>query len=562
MKISRLDIKNYRSISTLQLEFPTYYSAISGKNDAGKTNVLTAIRGMFEGESPFYYNEEISLKDDLPKWITKDSKERSITIEAELLVFKDSDAGLYAFLTDYLALGEPGQHLTVRIKLTVSSDYPDGVEGLEVDGKTYERLKAQEVLNKLQSSRTFLFHDSTEFIHRATHYPRFAGLLFGQLAGTDSEKLEGAKAKLNTTLSTITKRQQKDISELLGRLKDKYKVGISLKQAFDPEYLPFSVTLGVEGVNVELENWGSGTQNRTWILLMLFKARRTSHSETSASKITPILVIEEPESFLHPSAQAEFGKVIQDLAEEFQVQVIVATHSPYMLSQDKPESNILLERNVEKNRVRETVRIDTSSDCWMAPFALALGLDNDQFAPWRKAVFSAHESILMVEGDTDKEYFEMLRSETHGDRRLRFTGEIFAYGGKDTLKHRILLQFIRSRYKRCFITYDLDADQELSEYLSSLGLQKGKDYCVIGVESPGKRAIEGLLPDRIHAAVYGCNAALVQQAAHGTKQEKQSAVNQLKKLYLEEFKKVAQPGDEFYKGFYGLVRMIDKCLCA
>jgi len=46
-------------------------------------------------------------------------------------------------------------------------------------------------------------------------------------------------------------------------------------------------------------------------------------SEPSASKITPVIIIEEPESFLHPSAQAEFGRVLHDFAEEFQVQVIV-----------------------------------------------------------------------------------------------------------------------------------------------------------------------------------------------------------------------------------------------
>jgi hypothetical protein len=167
----------------------------------------------------------------------------------------------------------------------------------------------------------------------------------------------------------------------------------------------------------------------------------------------------------------------------------------------------------------------------------------------------------MVEGETDKEYFEMLRSDDHGNKRLKFSGEIFAYGGKDTLKQPVLLQFIKSKYRKCFVTYDLDAEAELAEYLAGLGFQKSKDQCPIGIDSPGKRSIEGLLPEAIHAAVYGSNAALVQQAAHGTKQEKQSAANKLKKLYLQEFKRVAQPSEEFYKAFYSLARSIDKCLC-
>jgi hypothetical protein len=95
------------------------------------------------------------------------------------------------------------------------------------------------------------------------------------------------------------------------------------------------------------------------ILMTLFRARQTSQSEASASKITPIIVIEEPESFLHPSAQAEFGRILQDLSAEFQVQVIVTTHSPYMLSKEKPTSNLLLERSTSYGQLRETRLVDT-----------------------------------------------------------------------------------------------------------------------------------------------------------------------------------------------------------
>ena len=102
--------------------------------------------------------------------------------------------------------------------------------------------------------------------------------------------------------------------------------------AFDFTYLPFSITLGDRRMEVPLDDWGSGTRNRTLVLLALFRARQIADSEASAGKITPVLIIEEPESFLHPSAQAEFGRVLQDLAEEFGVQVLVTTHSPYLLN--------------------------------------------------------------------------------------------------------------------------------------------------------------------------------------------------------------------------------------
>lgn len=194
-----------------------------------------------------------------------------------------------------------------------------------------------------------------------------------------------------------------------------------------------------------LENWGSGTQNRTQILMTLFKARQISQSEASASKVTPILVIEEPEAFLHPSAQAEFGSALQAMAEEFHVPVIVTTHSPYMLNLAEPASNLLLERRYEYHKMRETILVDTAGEKWMEPFGLALGIDNEQFVPWKEAFFGKHDKLLLVEGETDKEYIELLRDKKHGNKALEFEGEIVSYGGKDSIKPRFLLNFIKEQ---------------------------------------------------------------------------------------------------------------------
>ncbi len=44
MKISKLAVENFRTLETIQLDFPGYYSAISGKNNSGKTNVVKVRR--------------------------------------------------------------------------------------------------------------------------------------------------------------------------------------------------------------------------------------------------------------------------------------------------------------------------------------------------------------------------------------------------------------------------------------------------------------------------------------------------------------------------------------
>lgn len=220
-------------------------------------------------------------------------------------------------------------------------------------------------------------------------------------------------------------------------------------------------------MEVPLEDWGSGTRNRTMILLALFRARQISSSDPSASKVTPILIIEEPESFLHPSAQSEFGRVLQDLSDEFEVQVIVTTHSPYLLNLRDPESNILLCRRLSHSRMRGTERVDTAGENWMAPFGKALELDAEEFRPWKEMLFSRSECVLLVEGQIDKEYFELLRMPGHGGNRLAIDGEIIPYGGVGSLNNNVLLKFIRNRHKKFFVTYDLDAADSVEKALQS-----------------------------------------------------------------------------------------------
>ncbi|MEA2604583.1 MAG: putative ATP-dependent endonuclease of the family [Acidobacteriota bacterium] len=330
--------------------------------------------------------------------------------------------------------------------------------------------------------------------------------------------------------------------------------------AFDFSYVPYSVTLGQKKFEVPLEDWGSGTKNRTLILMTLFRAKQLSESEASAAKVTPVIVIEEPESFLHPAAQAEFGRILHDLSEEFQIQVIVTTHSPYLLNMEKPASNLLLRRHVRYKQLQETERVDTSGENWMQPFSLALGLESEEFKPWKELLLANADAILLVEGESDKEYFEMLRNSAHGANQLDFSGEVVSYDGTGSLQNTILLRFIKNRYKKLFVTYDLDAEDQLARPLQTLGLERKSHFAPVGLDEPGKRNIEGLLPQSVTTAVYSANPGVVQAAANGTKKEQESARNSLKKLLLEEFKKRASPGQEYFGSFYPLVKMINKSL--
>ena len=116
---------------------------------------------------------------------------------------------------------------------------------------------------------------------------------------------------------------------MLGKLTERYDVEFSALEGYATRRMPLGINLKDKNVEVPLNDWGSGTQNRTYILMSILSANRIRTQQSPDDKITPIIVVEEPESFLHPSAQAEFGKLLQAISSELGLQIIASTHSPY-----------------------------------------------------------------------------------------------------------------------------------------------------------------------------------------------------------------------------------------
>ncbi len=562
MKITSLRANNFRTLIDLELNFPSYYSAICGKNDSGKTNVVKVIRNVLnvnEGGFVIRSMDELSIRDDFPQWKSNQEETKEIEVNINFLIDEKQDTGLFQFIVDYLGIEQKDLHkLEVGICSHISSESDKNETKVVVKDKEFTGLKAEEILRKFQNSSIVLYHDSVEATNKYFYRRRYLGP-FIEISDQFRSEIESIKTNINAGIKELAKNNQEQIQKLLGRLEDKYKVALSVP-TYDFDNLPYSITLGDSEIDIDLDEWGSGTQNRTLILLTLFRARQISNSRISAEKITPIIIIEEPESFLHPSAQAQFGRILQELSDEFEVQVITTSHSPYMLSKKDPKSNILLDRKIESGQKRETVCIDTSDENWMEPFGLVLGIPKDEFNPWKKMFMSGCDIALLVEGDLDKEYFEMLLSEEHGDNRLNFDGEILPYDGFGNLQNTVLLNFIKNRYDKLFITYDLDADDKVCKYLEKLGFEREKDFLAIGLNESGRKNIEGLVPDDIRSVVYQNNPDLVSQAIDGDKEEKKSAKNKLKKLMLKEFKEKIQPKDKGFSEYYKISKIINGAL--
>jgi predicted ATP-dependent endonuclease of OLD family len=560
MRIKKISTKNFRSLEDFEVNFDGAYTAICGKNNSGKTNLIRAIRAVIPERDMFEREVDgLVFNKNYPAWKKREGGVVSVTALVE--VFKDEDAGLFEFIRKFSALNDIEMVTSINLEITVSSSQSaqEQKQIVKVNGATVEDVSAAEILRKVQTSGAIIFHNATDAESAIYRYSgTFGGGTLGEFASSDRTSFDDVQNKIDALIQKLAKKQQADVAALIGKLEDKYQVGLGVQRT-NLKWMPMQISLGTKKTSLPLDEWGSGTRNRTEIILMLLKAKKVSESQSVADRIKPVVVVEEPESFLHPSAQAEFGRVLREIAEELAVQVIVTTHSPYLLSMDKPSNNILLKRDVKGKEQRETKHVPTEGEKWMEPFALALGIDNKEFEPWKTLIRGGSKKALMVEGETDKAFIELLKSSVHGASRLLFDGEIIAYGGYSALQNTAVLKLVLSQSERCVITYDLDCAKEVESKLAALGLAKGKDYFPIGKDNPGYRDIEGLVPDVIRKEVFQANTALVSALSSNVQDERKKAKEDLKKKLFNAFKASQLDRATVYSEFYKLSATLNRC---
>ena len=237
MKIAALKILNYRTLEDVNLSFPSSYAAICGANDSGKTNIVRGIRALMKAEQPVSFfsfddDEAFSVKDDFPKWKDTPANQRRIQISIDLEVDGERDAGFYQFLTKQLELDSNSENkLRPSIAVTHGGDRSEPDVIVKCSERTYTGLEAQQVLNRLQTSRSILFHNSTQVDPRLPFRSQASGIIRAE--SVEHENLVSSMKKtVNLGLRKISQTHQKEIESLLGRLETKYRVGLSMP-AFD-----------------------------------------------------------------------------------------------------------------------------------------------------------------------------------------------------------------------------------------------------------------------------------------------------------------------------------------
>lgn len=110
---------------------------------------------------------------------------------------------------------------------------------------------------------------------------------------------------------------------------------------------------------VKLQYASSGQQESVWIILLIFRYLLDGTSV--------FIVFEEPEAHLYPETQSDMVELIGLLANSNNNQIIITTHSPYILSSF---NNLLYAHQVGINKIgdkREAVENIVNSQSWIDP---------------------------------------------------------------------------------------------------------------------------------------------------------------------------------------------------
>lgn len=420
MRISRIAIENFRSIKNLQTEVPNV-CALVGPNNSGKSNILSAIQRVigrdwvtanaFDDNDIYGRNPalDVKIKIDVDPPIPYRRFKEAGPVEVATLSF------LYTHYKIGPEKGEP--RLEQRCLL------PNGRD-VYVPKKAPQKSKAAStssgeselLLNIPQEVR-----DSVPAIYLGTsrsirdQLPSARYSLLRTLFEDVNRDLQDPKNQVKVTLPDGTEQdvqRAKRFRELLDQatdllrtedfrgLESTIKKNALLQLGFNPDidsdqldlffsppdtlefYKSLDIRIREGDLTVSATELGEGIQNALVIaILRTFEERR---------KKGAILLIDEPEMFLHPQMQRSLYKTLRRIAETNQI--IYSTHSPHFVTVPEYDEILMTRKSAEGTHVcRSTLPADPNRK-----EKLIKELD-----PERNELFFATR-LLLVEGDTEK----------------------------------------------------------------------------------------------------------------------------------------------------------------
>ncbi len=479
MKIKSVKVKNFRSLKDVSVEFEDGLTCIIGENDSGKTSLLACLRVFSE-------NEPYQVKVDDFR-ISGREMENSITIELELSdgvklrkEFNLTEAGINQESKIYLPKTMLVKELdAIKGKLS-EYDKQKQVKDLEhtlrtslehitqriLGNRPRSNKKVDNIINELETKLSSIESEhevNTDYrIHiyyldnRTIQEPE---LIIEKLFFEDIKKevwtteISGDKTIKKLVEEKIselkTKKEEQFRKDLEERIKDflhqKVKLNIDFSFSESPLNIKFKTKFVDEYNNeISFENKGEGTKRRVTMALVEFKMK-----EEQRDRDVNVFIFDEPDTHLHVKAQRELLALLNKHLEN--KQIIITTHSPYILNLLKPHQLRVCELAKSENNTIHT-KIKGLNINEVENLLRDLGIENLLLFFSRK--------ILIVEGKTEKVFLDTFyeyhyKTPPYAD----FLKVIEGQGTTDVVRVvKVLINHLEYRPEQVFLMVDKDID--------------------------------------------------------------------------------------------------------
>ncbi len=382
MKLKEFSVTNYRSITSAHKIIMQNLTVLVGKNNEGKSNLLTALN--IAMTAILLYSRKAESQSLSRRGYHVYDWERDFPVQYQTrrnglesifkLIFTLNEDELSVFHSETGTRGNEVIPITVKIGR-------DGVPRIEVPkrGSSSYQTKSRQV---------------TEFIAKRISFNYIQAIRTDQMAINALQRVisnELVSLKDNpeyvNAQQTVSRLEEEVLNRMSEQLKSPLSVflpnlrSVTLKRIGDdyrnnlfPFYRNDIDVIIDDGIPTSISNKGDGI--KSLVTLAILKDQKITDGAS-------IIAIEEPESHLHSGAIHSLVDVVTKMAENSQV--IITTHNPLFVQQNRLSSNILVDQGTARaakniGEIRNILGVLPSDNLRNARFVLVVEGEDDKIA--------------------------------------------------------------------------------------------------------------------------------------------------------------------------------------
>lgn len=428
MQLDRVYVKGFRNYKEATINF-NKSTLIIGANDVGKTNLIYALQILMDRGFSDYSFE---LKDS-DFYAYEDTKEVVIRAYLTDVVEDCAVARMPGYISndDKMVLQYKAWYENGKVEYQFYCGKSDNVEDLkECAGPFYRKYLNIKYIGSRRDFWGYINKSKKDLLNQAKLKRSEEEQVADDSLYTDiEEKLQFVDEKIPelSFVKTATDQLNGELRKL--SIHNKEQQVLFDTSAMDIEQVISNVSISSKHQNKRLVIGGEGRINQIYLSLWA-----TQNQQTSISNEVSIVCIEEPEAYLHPHQQRELAAY---LGQALSGQVILTSHSPFIVSEFSPNSIVRLYKD-------EHSKTKVASDgCSKAIEDGFEGLGYRMSVLPAEAFFADY--VILVEGPSEEMLYRTLASQLKIDLD-RLNISVLCVNGVDFVTYIKILEAMEIRW--------------------------------------------------------------------------------------------------------------------